>query len=546
MNTSNRILHWAGFAALALISVSPLAAFPSGANHFASATVIPASGDTFSNVTDLFGFTFEPGELTHNPNNLNNDINATGSKSAWWKWTPTENGFCTVDTSATLTYLNFQNPVHDTVLSVYTGAAVNALTRITANNFHSVASVNPDHQFAKANFYAIAGTTYYIAVDGGSPGEITSTKRNLILRVQQLPAKAVTRRNLWCMNNADLTQRGIITVTTTAAGSFSAVLQTGKTTYRFTGFFDSDGTCRRAPPRTAARGAPPLTPIVVTLDGRGEGLMLIEIGGNYASDILPAQVVFPRTAPAQVAGDFNIASRDEINNNNSSRGYMRVTISPTGVVNATGVAPDGQIITFSTMLLQDEADSYYMPAFLPLHQGGGAYAYQGYSYVGATDEQDFIEADTEYIRPSKPNSVFLPNGLRVFEYTSGHLYIKPALNNRALGFLNPNGLGNFFVYEMSGEMANRVIESFTLTTANKCIFATSPRKPVLTINTATGIVTGSLSTTDTILGITKARTRTVRGLLFKDDNGDIQLKGHATGITQHLMFDAKMRSLAAE
>lgn len=529
------------FTALLLVpSFLPLpmqAAFPAGANNFASAPVIPTDGETTSSVTDLFGFSMEAGEPSHNPNNPGNFPSGTGGRSAWWKWTPTVNGFCTVDTTATLAFLFGSNPVTDTVLSVYTGTAVNALTRVVANNQHGHYTVNADSNLAKATFYAVAGTTYFIAVDGGSSGEITTTRRNVILRLRQLPAQALTRRSLWSISRADVSKQGLITLTTTAAGGYTAALQAGSVTHRFTGVFDTDGTSRRALPRTAPAGAPPLTPIVVTLDGCGQGGVFVEIDGAYASSNLPVQAVFSKTEPASVAGTYNIASRDEFINTASARGYLRLTVSATGAVSATGVAMDGTMVTAGSALMKrDSSNEFTFPAYLSLHKGKGSFTVDGFISNGATPAEDLAEVSTDYIRPAAPGAAFLPAGVMFDEYLVGHVYTKPAPNSRALGFLNPGGFGQFAVYEAAGEMASRVLENVTFSTANKFVFASTTRKPVLTLNTATGLVTGSITTTDTILGATKSRVRTVRGILFLDDNGEPHIYGHATGVTTPLMI----------
>ena len=52
----------------------------------------------------------------------------------------------------------------DTLLGVYTGSAVNALTEIASNDDNG----GPQ---SKVQFSAVAGTTYYIAVDGRSAAQ---------------------------------------------------------------------------------------------------------------------------------------------------------------------------------------------------------------------------------------------------------------------------------------------------------------------------------------------------------------------------------------
>lgn len=126
-------------------------------------------------------------------------------------------------------------------------------------------------------------------------------------------------------------------------------------------------------------------------------------------------------------------------------------------------------------------------------------------------------------------------------------YVKPAVGARVVNLLTGTaGLGIFTIYDSSGEIASTIQEGFNLSTANKCTFISPLRKPSLTINTTTGIVTGSITTTDTILGVTKPRVRKLVGLVFSDQYtpGLSYLVGHATGVTKNLMFEVVPDSVA--
>jgi len=84
----------------------------------------------------------------------------SGGKSVWWKWTAPSSGFFYWDTFGS----NF-----DTLLSIYTGTAVDNLTKIISNDDTDT------HTQSRVVFQATAGITYYIAIDGfdGDAGEIT-------------------------------------------------------------------------------------------------------------------------------------------------------------------------------------------------------------------------------------------------------------------------------------------------------------------------------------------------------------------------------------
>lgn len=95
--------------------------------------------------------TKEAGEPSHAGN--------AGGASVWWKITPNRNARVRLSTSGS----NF-----DTTLAVYTGTAVNALTRVAANDDAG------NTLQSSVSFRATSGTTYYIAVDGhgGATGSI--------------------------------------------------------------------------------------------------------------------------------------------------------------------------------------------------------------------------------------------------------------------------------------------------------------------------------------------------------------------------------------
>lgn len=79
--------------------------------------------------------------------------------SVWWRWTAPSNGTLTIDLAGS----EFNAEEMDTILAVYRGTAVNALTFVASNDD------NPDDLetlTSKVTFSVTAGLTYHIAVDG--------------------------------------------------------------------------------------------------------------------------------------------------------------------------------------------------------------------------------------------------------------------------------------------------------------------------------------------------------------------------------------------
>lgn len=136
---------------------------------FASAIAIGAGSVTGSNVNA----TRESGE----PYNAN----ITGGKSVWWKWTATATGQVVINTAGS----NF-----DTTLGVYTGSVVNALRAVAANDDSS------GTRQSSVTFNAVAGTTYYVSVDGyrGASGAIKLTVAPKVTANSVFAATTVTTR----------------------------------------------------------------------------------------------------------------------------------------------------------------------------------------------------------------------------------------------------------------------------------------------------------------------------------------------------------------
>jgi len=118
---------------------------------FANGQTLPGTSGTAtgSNV----GASKEPGEPNHAGN--------SGGASIWYRWTATSTASISIDTSGSS---------FDTLLAVYTGTAVNALTGVVSND-----DVSKKDQTSKVTFTPVAGTTYQVAVDGygGATGSVT-------------------------------------------------------------------------------------------------------------------------------------------------------------------------------------------------------------------------------------------------------------------------------------------------------------------------------------------------------------------------------------
>ncbi len=119
-----------------------------------SAATAPPANDSFASAAHISGAS---GTATGSNVNATKDAGEPihagnrGGKSVWWSWTPTVSGFVTIATTGSS---------FDTVLAVYTGTSVGALSLVAANDDSGRSCQS------MVGFNAVAGTTYSIAVDG--------------------------------------------------------------------------------------------------------------------------------------------------------------------------------------------------------------------------------------------------------------------------------------------------------------------------------------------------------------------------------------------
>jgi len=138
-------------AASGAIALKGSVTVPGPANDsFSSAAAV--TGTSFSVAGSNAGATIEVGEPRH--------AGQTGGRSAWWTWIAPSSGTLTVTT---------QGSTFDTLLGVYTGSALQSLTRIGSNDDES-SSVRT----SRVTITVVGGTSYRIAVDGylGEQGTI--------------------------------------------------------------------------------------------------------------------------------------------------------------------------------------------------------------------------------------------------------------------------------------------------------------------------------------------------------------------------------------
>jgi hypothetical protein len=141
-----------------------------------------SQADLFANRTPLTGTniilaasnTNATKELSE-PNHAGN----AGSASVWCSWTAPSNGDLVIDTDGSS---------FDTLLAIYTGSAVGALSLVASNDDHGASFINGAFtnglfSTSRVRFQASAGTQYQIAVDGFNDG-ITPASGSIALSLK--------------------------------------------------------------------------------------------------------------------------------------------------------------------------------------------------------------------------------------------------------------------------------------------------------------------------------------------------------------------------
>jgi peptidyl-Asp metalloendopeptidase len=124
----------------------------------------PPANDNFANAASIGGgagtLAASNGGATRETNEPRHGFR-DGSASVWYNWQAPSNGAATITTAPS---------TFNTLLGVYTGSSVGALTVVANNDDVSLADLT-----SKVTFNATAGTTYRVAVDGvlGATGDFT-------------------------------------------------------------------------------------------------------------------------------------------------------------------------------------------------------------------------------------------------------------------------------------------------------------------------------------------------------------------------------------
>lgn len=493
--------------ALSLAIVSPTGALGIGADNFGNRTTI--SGTHFTDfITPMNTYTRENNEPVMGPNPAANG----GNHTAWWRWVAPSDGLCTIEVPETGRFI-FKS------LAVYTGSSLASLTRVADDSFTGRLS-------CAVTFYAAAGTDYSISVDAA--GVVDPAEAQLILR--HLPANYPGKYlGEWqsAFQSVLPSGNGLVSLSVAPGGAVTGVLTAGATRYPFKTQVQTNGYIVAAFPRKTAPGEPLLPPLALrinlslALSGVTNGSPILVTDGSFIQGYgeIDRVLAFSSKAPTPVAGNF-VAGIDFVNFT-AGAGYLTAKITPTGKVTIAGATGDGQKFAAGSALVTNGE--------IPLHQSFASQ--RGYLNGRLTATDGMVDringGGLDYYRPAA-TSTFYPQGFSALADVTGAAIQKTPAGQRSLGFLNGTmGAGKLTINAAAGEIGG-VVENLVFSATNLFSFTNAGRSPKLKLNTATGLVTGSI--------VEPAGTpRKLVGALY-DANGTPRLRGFVSGTKRTAFF----------
>lgn len=360
---------------------------PSGADNFANASSL--GGVFVRSVGSNVFATAEPGEADH--------AHQPASASVWWAWQAPITGKVKVDTIGSR---------FDTVLSVYEDVAPAGLTLIKENDDVSGALVASSVQFD-----AIAGHTYFIAVDGfeGAQGEI-------VLNI----GYTATGNYIGLLGDINaIGSPGLATINLTNKFAFSGSIQLNGKKYPIKGVFNGEkyvGTVKRGKNETSL-----LVKFNLALNPGAEEITGTVVADAITYDLFARQTIAKSDIPAGTPGAFTFIIEPDASGPGLPEGiaYGTVTISKTGAVKLVGTLGDGAAFTTGTMLATNRSWVIFATPYKAGGVAAGEVALDGGPLIAP------LSSVITWRKTADSKSKFFLSGFETTATLKGYRYVKP-------------------------------------------------------------------------------------------------------------------------
>ena len=218
---------------------------------------------------------------------------------------------------------------------------------------------------------------------------------------------------------------GVITITTTTRGNYSARLQVGPARYAFSGQFDADGKVTRDILR---RFRNPLT-VQFQVDSGDADLITGSVSDRtWTADLIADRAVFDgRTSISPDAGQYTMVIPGNFTSTNTPGGasFGTINIDKAGRIRFAGSLADGTKISQATTV----SKGGQWPLYASLYWGRGAI--YGWQLFNGSSEED-ISGDVTWIRPEMRWAWYYPDGFAVILASSGSRYVRPPPGTKVL------------------------------------------------------------------------------------------------------------------
>lgn len=480
------------------LATSTALGFGGGSDSLENATVIDKYGTSPATDLSLFGDAGEPA--------INHPANA--GKTAWWKWTATETGFCS-------TYAKrVKGGPAKALVAVFKGASAAGLQFYGARAWDD-GNAAAYGGVARVTFWAVKGQTYHIALDLPEEEPVLNGKLTLGL----VKMKTMTRKTVLGSD----TYLGEFSIRMQASGAFTASLKYDGRSYPLAGKLDEAATYTRTFPHKSWPGEEALPDLQLGFHASADEWSVdLTTGGNaLSSGITRELTVYGALNPQPLTGRYTATLTG------SGKGVLLAGVNRSGQISGVAILPDRNRITFSTALLRAEADGEYnYECYMPKHHRGGLLA-AGWISHGMGDtlsgtvlyqladmtRHGFDTAGGRYTPPRKPTKAEIGDG------SLTHMGFLPNSTPDLDGFTGPgvirvDGLG----------LSNAGEVSYNLQGQLK-ILSTSYRAAIR-VQAATGLVTGEVDQLFELPGgVDGRRRRNLIGCL-SSYAGNPVLQGH--------------------
>jgi hypothetical protein len=270
---------------------------------------------------------------------------------------------------------------------------------------------------------------------------------------------------------------GIITITTTSRGKYTARMQIGARRYGFSGQLDPDGRGSMYVPRSYQQ--PLLVAFQVDTD---PDLIYGTISDDtWTAELIADRAVFDgKTRVSPDAGRYTMIIPGDFTSTNIPGGdsYGTITVDKAGRIRFSGYLADRTPLTQSARV----SKGGNWPFYAGLYRGQGSLF--GWMLLNGSSDED-IEGDVTWIKPERPWDWYYPDGFALSVSAWGSDYVRPSAGQRVLDMTSATV--EFVSAEMDEGITNRISLDLNSRVANL-----GPASMKFSFSLSTGLFSGRL------------------------------------------------------